>query len=331
MHMIKCFLHAFAILLTLLFVHSVPSFSASLDGIMQNVVDTTYRVSFRLHKGAIGKFSYRFPVPSNYSHRSVSQKIGNMRVNSVPRPEKLDETRDEYGNRFKTIKWKDVSGEIDIQLNFRAKITSSANGISSKTPYPIVKTHRKVKPYLELSRLTADSSGKLAELVKDLTKASKTEIDAVESILNWVSSNIRYEPNTPRASAIKTLSTGNGNCEGYSNLTVAMLRIAGIPARVAGGLSLSRKWKTPTNWGYRIYDMGQGPHAWVEVYFPDAGWVPYDPQQKELIFSSRLIKFAHGLDSGGIHNSWSSNSYLPEYSEETEALFIQDKIDVQLK
>jgi transglutaminase-like putative cysteine protease len=303
---------------------------ASLAGVMENTVSVQHKVSFDLNKGKIDDFTYTFPIPSDYKYRSISQKISGMKIHVNPNPARIETKKDKNRNVFKVIHWKSVSGEIGVTLEFKAHVSSKATELKSRAPHP-VKISRRFRMYLEPSKYTDDTKGELNALARKLTRNSKTEMEAVRSILGWVNANIDYRPTTPRASAINTLSRKYGNCEGYSNLTVALLRNAGIPARVAGGISLSRKWKTPTERGYRIYDMGQGPHAWVEVYFPDIGWVPYDPQSKELMFSSRLIKFAQGPDTKAINNSWSSDSYLPKYIEKTDAVFIKDSVDVKLK
>src|SRR3954467_2415814 len=52
-----------------------------------------------------------------------------------------------------------------------------------------------------------------------------------------------------------------------------MLRMDGIPARVAGGF-------TPGNFDhvakqYEVRDLDA--HSWVEVWFTGIGWVPFDP------------------------------------------------------
>ncbi|MEF8813895.1 MAG: transglutaminaseTgpA domain-containing protein [Halovenus sp.] len=63
-----------------------------------------------------------------------------------------------------------------------------------------------------------------------------------------------------------------GYCTYYATTMVTMLRTQGIPARLATGY-------TP---GERVDDdrwvvRGLNSHAWVEVYFPDVGWVSFDP------------------------------------------------------
>jgi hypothetical protein len=52
-----------------------------------------------------------------------------------------------------------------------------------------------------------------------------------------------------------------------------MLRMAGIPARVAAGFSRGSYNKDTGE--YRVRDLDA--HSWVEVWFSGIGWVPFDP------------------------------------------------------
>ncbi len=63
-----------------------------------------------------------------------------------------------------------------------------------------------------------------------------------------------------------------GYCEHYASAMVMMLRAAGIPARfVEGFLPGSRDASG------RVTIRRDQAHAWVEVWFPGAGWVDFDP------------------------------------------------------
>jgi len=77
-------------------------------------------------------------------------------------------------------------------------------------------------------------------------------------------------------------------CDGFSRLSVALLRAAGIPSRYALGCA------TPL--GY-ITGEGGGWHAWVEVYYPDVGWISMEPQTSANFIYSEVIM--HGFDQCG--------------------------------
>ena len=62
-----------------------------------------------------------------------------------------------------------------------------------------------------------------------------------------------------------------GFCEYYASTMVVLLRMEGVPARFVTGFQPS----SPVNGVETI--LKSAAHAWVEVYFPSYGWVPFDP------------------------------------------------------
>ena len=64
-----------------------------------------------------------------------------------------------------------------------------------------------------------------------------------------------------------------GYCQQFSGAMALMLRMAGIPARVASGFSPGSLNRDTGE--YRVRDLDA--HSWVEVYFNEIGWVTFDP------------------------------------------------------
>jgi transglutaminase-like putative cysteine protease len=68
------------------------------------------------------------------------------------------------------------------------------------------------------------------------------------------------------------LTTKRGYCEYFATAMVMLLRTHEIPARIAMGYLPGRELEDGT------FEVDRGAaHAWVEVYFPGYGWVPFDP------------------------------------------------------
>ena len=64
-----------------------------------------------------------------------------------------------------------------------------------------------------------------------------------------------------------------GSCEHFASSMVLLLRAMGIPARPVGGYMMG-EWNEIGG----FYTVRQRhAHAWVEVFFPLTGWVPFDP------------------------------------------------------
>ncbi|MFC7070361.1 DUF3488 and DUF4129 domain-containing transglutaminase family protein [Halobaculum lipolyticum] len=64
----------------------------------------------------------------------------------------------------------------------------------------------------------------------------------------------------------------SGYCVYYATTMVAMLRTQGVPARFVVGYTPGQR-VAEDEWVVRGLDS----HAWVEVYFPDHGWIRFDP------------------------------------------------------
>jgi hypothetical protein len=64
-----------------------------------------------------------------------------------------------------------------------------------------------------------------------------------------------------------------GHCEYFSTAMAILLRTLGIPAREVTGFSGAIL--APGD-DYYLVRAGSA-HSWVEVYFPDLGWAPFDP------------------------------------------------------
>ncbi len=61
----------------------------------------------------------------------------------------------------------------------------------------------------------------------------------------------------------------------HASAMAVLLRVAGVPARIATGFVLSGNNFDDRTQNYIV--RGHDAYAWVEVYFPDYGWVDFDP------------------------------------------------------
>jgi protein-glutamine gamma-glutamyltransferase len=64
---------------------------------------------------------------------------------------------------------------------------------------------------------------------------------------------------------------GAGYCQQFSGTMALMLRMLGIPSRVATGFAPGEV----DGGDYQVRDLDA--HSWVEVFFPRVGWVTFDP------------------------------------------------------
>ncbi|MEE9217333.1 MAG: transglutaminase domain-containing protein, partial [Anaerolineales bacterium] len=66
-----------------------------------------------------------------------------------------------------------------------------------------------------------------------------------------------------------------GYCDYYASSMVVLARAAGIPARLIVGYITGTPQRTEGTIRYVVTEAEA--HSWVEVYFPEIGWVEFDP------------------------------------------------------
>jgi hypothetical protein len=94
-----------------------------------------------------------------------------------------------------------------------------------------------------------------------------------------LSANTQYSLDIPRVAAGHDavddflFETKTGFCEQIASSLVVMLRSLGVPARLTVGYTAGERNPLTGLFEVRASDA----HAWTEVWFPDIGWMSFDP------------------------------------------------------
>ena len=100
-----------------------------------------------------------------------------------------------------------------------------------------------------------------------------------------------------------------GYCTYFATTMVAMLRSQGIPAQFVTGYTTGEEVSED-----RYVVRGQNAHAWVKVYFPEHGWVEFDPTPSEERDQIRETRLADAR-TGGAENVDTEESETDAESE----------------
>lgn len=107
----------------------------------------------------------------------------------------------------------------------------------------------------------------------DKAKAVENHFDGPEFVYD--KQNIPYPEERQDYVDQFLFETLRGYCDNFSTAMVVLLRTLDIPARWAKGYS--NGVATIKN-GESVYMItNNNAHSWVEVYFPEVGWVPFEP------------------------------------------------------
>ncbi|HEY7454608.1 MAG TPA: transglutaminase domain-containing protein [Thermoleophilaceae bacterium] len=135
-----------------------------------------------------------------------------------------------------------------------------------------------------------------------LTQNAATSYDAVKNVERWLQDNFTYAERVPTHD-IPLMGfledDKRGYCQQFSGAMALMLRMSGIPARVAAGFAPGSYNKDTRE--YRVRDLDA--HSWVEVWFTGIGWVPFDPtpaRSPAASQSSALATSAAAADAGEV-------------------------------
>jgi transglutaminase-like putative cysteine protease len=315
----------------LLLCDSLYARTVILEGRLQSRILVTQQMGFGINK-PMSRLTFRFALPAAFSNRAVSQNTQQLDIRFDPQPVKVDEETDKFGNRFRIVTWNNLDRDARVNITFETNIKSELSAMESAAQFPLSSISPNEMIYTQPSPMVQSNAPEIISLSKKLTANAATEYEAVTAVLNYVIDNIKYKFNPPQYDSLYTLRTKSGNCQNFAHLSMALLRAAGIPARIVGGISLKQPWKIPVGGNSSVVQsLGQGGHAWMEIYFPDLGWLSYDPQQSKQFTSSRHIKQTHGLDSDDINDSWRSAPYMPDYNELVDAKFLDDAASVRVK
>ena len=125
-------------------------------------------------------------------------------------------------------------------------------------------------------RLLDSDYAQVYRLARRVTEGSPTVYDTVKRVERHLQETYTYSEQVPSRRfplAAFLFDERSGYCQQFSGAMALMLRMVGIPARVSTGFSPGSLNQDTGEWRVRDLDA----HSWVEVNFPEIGWVPFDP------------------------------------------------------
>jgi protein-glutamine gamma-glutamyltransferase len=181
-----------------------------------------------------------------------------------PSPTRLRNARETYAPtlaRYTQFTVPDAGGggvargtDVQVPLRGRASIDDEARRAVLESPY-----------------------AEMYQLARRLTAAQPTAYDATLAVEQYFRSGFDYSESPPEHRyplPAFVFDDRFGYCQQFSGAMALMLRMSGIPARVATGFSPGAPDEDQED-RYIVEDLDA--HSWVEAYFPRIGWITFDP------------------------------------------------------
>lgn len=247
------------------------------------------------------RFQYRYPGRIRELRQRLmiipQERYGDQRVCAfalyVSVPEATTTTQeDAFGNRVFFV----YAPEAADAVTFEMRLVVERDLVA---PVPPRLTAAEVEPYRAATPLTRPDD-RLQAVARRLAAEHAPGEELCEAISTWVFGMMRYGAGatTVSTSAAEALTIGQGLCQDYAHIMLALCHAASIPARYVSGHMLGEG----------------GSHAWVEVLLEsrEGGYRPmaFDPTNQRPT-TPAYITVATGRDYSDV--SPTSGSYVAPY------------------
>ena len=215
---------------------------------------------FTLYRGTDSLYVPSQPLRSSVGTQAAFEQAGSAVVNLVQLRLPVPLLP---GNRYTAI------GSVSL--------ASAAQLRSAMDDYPAWVRAR----YLQLPPQVPE---RVADLARNITARAPTAFDKAVAIERWLRENIAYDERLPapppgvEASDYVLFDVRRAYCNYYATAMVTMLRSLGIASRVAVGYAQGEVVLDPSVTDRALYHVeADDSHMWVEVFFPEFGWVEFEP------------------------------------------------------
>lgn len=140
--------------------------------------------------------------------------------------------------------------------------------------------------YLQLPSTVPE---RVRQLARDLTQSQTNAYDKAKAIEEYLRAypydlEVPAPPEGQDVADYFLFDLKKGYCDYYATAMVVLARASGIPARFVSGYSSG--YYDAEKAQYVVREMNA--HSWVEIYFPEIGWVEFEPTSSEPEISRTL-------------------------------------------
>jgi len=139
-------------------------------------------------------------------------------------------------------------------------------------------TDKRFTPFLRSTDFIQVKHPDITRQARLVTAGERSPLNIIDKVVGWTFETLEKRPTMSVPSAVDVLKTKVGDCNEHAVLAAALLRSAGVPARIVAGVLYFED---------RFYY-----HAWVEAYW--GRWMAVDPVLGQIPADATHIRFLTG-------------------------------------
>lgn len=239
-------------------------------------------------------YRYETPATQSYNEARLTPRSDDRQNLMVARLETVPTTRsykytDYWGTEVTTFDLQRPHTELKVVASSVVE-TAEEDAPAPDTTWAEVRSPDTVDKFAEYIEWTTyvPRHRELAAIASGLRKGNGPA-ETVLAISRWVHDTLTYQRGTTgvHSSAVDAWQAGEGVCQDYAHLTLAMLRAVDVPARYVSGYLHT---KPEASVGETV--VGES-HAWIEAW--TGAWWGFDPTN-DIGIGHRHVWVATGRD-----------------------------------
>ncbi len=230
-------------------------------------------------------------IPKYESRQTITQTVRNY----LPSAGQIYGMPDIIGSdRQMFLTSRTLPGESIEQINKvqskyvlqQGEVYNSASQFSVATQFELQNASTNYPEWADSYLALPDTiSQRTRDLAEEVTEGQTNPYDQAIAIQNFLREHIEYNdqidapPNGVDPVDYVLFEDPEGYCNYYSSAMVVMLRHKGIPSRPASGFAGGEFIEDAGLYRVRLQDA----HTWVEAYFPQYGWIQFEPTASIIV------------------------------------------------
>lgn len=264
------------------------------------IFDITHTTEYRYAKPVeLGEHRLMFRPRDSHDLRVLATDL-----HVEPQAKDIRLIQDAYENSIALVQPDGTSSTLKFTCEFTVEHTGSRaldlplSPGAEHYPFEYAAEDRQVLSHYLTPYYDADET--LMAWARDFVSSDSRQI--LVDMTRRIRETMKYQPRDEEGvqSPHETLESKQGTCRDFATLMIESVRRLGYAARFVSGYVYTPELDTPD-------EVAPGAtHAWVQVFLPGAGWMPFDPTNN-LIGGTDLIRVGvarHASFASPVSGTW---------------------------